>query len=307
MNKFSPENLSPERKKAVGYIEGHQELFASKVLEIGSETEKKNPNGNNILVIARDPGSANALVPVVSILKKEGMSIKALADSRAEEIIKANFEVKDISPENSVIESDLVVGQPDVVLSNASPSELGLDTYGADHFRDAPQVLLEDYYTSSFSYLNRLRELNLPFPSKICVMDQGAKNLIIDNFSELKNSVEITGQPSFDAIAKEDTETIYNTVRKKLAIAKKDKLVVYMPTMGNEPERLRDIAKNLHSTANQFYFVFRRHPRDNVSYDQYKKILEAEGIKVIDTQEFSTDEIASAADLVLTNFSTEGI
>jgi hypothetical protein len=59
--------------------------------------------------------------------------------------------------------------------------------------------------------------------------------------------------------------------------------------------------------AGDFYFAFRRHPRDNVSFETYKKILTDAGIRVVDTEEFSTNDIGAASDVVLTTWSTEGL
>jgi hypothetical protein len=146
----------------------------------------------------------------------------------------------------------------------------------------------------------------MPLPEKICVMDQGAKDLITERFPDLKDRIEVTGQPAFDRFFHEDTEKIAQQVRGKLGLKPGDRLVSYMSTM-DEPEKITQMADALKGVKKDFYFVFRRHPRDNVKYETYKKMLADAGVKVLDTDEFSTDEIGAASDVVLTTWSTEGL
>src|SRR3990167_3648953 len=58
----TPRDLSPADKKRVGYIEGREDLFETKVLRIMNEGAEA-PR-SSILIAARNPGSATALTPV---------------------------------------------------------------------------------------------------------------------------------------------------------------------------------------------------------------------------------------------------
>ena len=116
----------------------------------------------------------------------------------------------------------------------------------------------------------------------------------------------MTGQPAFDRFAKEDTEQIAQAVKEKLALKPADQLVVFISQLDGL-EKISQLAEALKKAAGDFHLAFRPHPRDNVSYEDYKKILNAAGLKIVDTAEFSTDEIGAAADVVLTSYSTEGL
>lgn len=261
----------------------------------------------NILFASRDPGSGNALLPVLKELVRDtGIQLTAITDGRAQELIQKNFQTQDITPKVAVLGADKVFKTPDVILMDLSSGEIGLDTYVAATFPEIPKILVEDYYTTARKFLLELRKRNLPLPEKICVMDKGAKDIIVKEFPDLETRIEITGQPAFDRFVKEDTEKIAHEVKKKLGLQPTDKLVSFMSTM-DEPEKITRMAEALKNIGGDFYFAFRRHPRDNVSYETYKQILTNAGIRVVDTEEFDTNDIGAASDVVLTTWSTEGL
>ena len=302
-----PIYLSPEEKKRMAYIEGRPDLFETKVLKIlGSPSDTK-VSEKNILVTTRNPGSGNALVPVLRELMKDNeVSITALTDGRAEEILEQNFQTQDISPENSILEAEKVIPVPRVILMDVASAETGLDTYAIATFIDTPKVYVEDYYTTAREFFIELSKRNLPLPDKICVIDQGAKDIIVQRFPELEGRIEITGQPAFDKFAYEDTEKLAQETKKKLGLGPSDMLVSFMSTI-DELEKITRMAEALKKSGSNFYFVFRRHPRDNTSYGAYKKILIDAGLKVVDTEEFPTNDIGAASDVILTTWSTEGL
>lgn len=309
MNEKFFEKLSsaePQEQKRMAYIEGRGDLFETKILRIEptSETEKT----KSLLVTTRDPGSGNALLPVLKELTgDQGLQIDVMTDGRAQEIIQGNLQTKDITPQGKIgaLAADSVTGTPDVILMDRS-SEMGIETYATATFPEVPKILIEDYYGTSIPYLTRLKENDLPFPEKICVLDQAAKKLILKDFPTLESRVEITGQPAFDRFAQENTEQIAHEVKEKLGLKLTDMLVVYMSQM-DELEKISQMAKALKNVAGNFYFVFRPHPRDNINYEIYKQIFVDAGIRIIDTDEFSTNDIGAASDVVLNFWSTEGL
>jgi len=300
--------LPPEEKTRLAYIEGREDLFRTRVLEF--EQEEGNILGKeatNIVVESRDPGGANALVPVLELLQKQkDVKIKAITDGRAQEIFQKNFKTKDITPEDNILRAAELIGSPDLALIGIS-DESGIEMFVSATFPEVPSVLVEDYYSASSGYLQRLKDGKLPYPKKICVIDEGAKDILIRKFPDLEGRVEVTGQPKFDKIAIEDTEKIEKEVKRKLGLTAKDKLVSFMSTTIDGVEKIKEIASAIQKTGSEFYFAFKRHPRDNISYAEYKKIFEDAGIKIIDTEEFTVDEIGAASDVVLTTWSTVGI
>jgi len=298
------EKLNPEEKKRAAYIEGRPDIFETKILRIKPTDEGEKQK--SLLVSTRDPGSGNALLPVLKELAgDQGLRIDVVTDGRAQEIIQNNFQTENITPENMVLEADNVTGTPKAILIDRS-SEPGIDTYVTATFPEVPKILVEDYYANTIYFLSELIKRNLPLPEKICVMDEGAKEIIIKKFPDLEEMIEVTGQPAFDRFIKEDTEKLALEVKSKLGLQPTDKLVSFMSTK-DEPEKIRIMAEALKGIAGDFYFAFRRHPRDNVSYEIYKKILTDAGIRVIDTNELSTSDVGAASDVVLTTWSTEGL
>lgn len=309
--KFKPfSEITAEEKKRFGYIEGHPDLFETKFLRI--ESEKPEQERQNVLIVTRDPGSANALIPVVESLREHGHSnLVVLTDGRAQDLIQKKFKTSDITPPGMALEAIDIVGSPNLIITDASSSEQGLETFCASTYYDIPMVLVEDYYTSSLHFLRSIKERdtgqhNLRMPDLICTMDEEAKNLIINEFPDLKDRVIVTGQPCFDKIATEDTQRIEKEARAKLNIPHDTRLISYMSQM-ESPEMISRLAENFSKVHGKCIFIFRRHPRDNVSYEEYEEIFRKHGIELINSGGFSTAEISAASDLVVTGWSTEGL
>ena len=290
----------------MAYIEGRGDLYETKILRITpiDETEKT----KNLLVSTRDPGSGNALLPVLKELAGDKeLHIDVATDGRAQEIIQANFETTDSTPKGNIgaLAADTIMNTPQVILMDRS-TEMGIDTYVTATVPEVPKILVQDSYTNTIPFLLELIQRKLPLPEKICVMDDAAKDMIVKKFPQLEQTIEVTGQPAFDRFTQENTEQLAHEVKKKLGLQPTDRLVSFMSTM-DEPEKIEKMAEALKGIANNFYFAFRRHPRDNVSYETYKKILTNAGIRTLDTDEFSTNDIGAASDVVLTTWSTEGL
>lgn len=304
MEKLSVVDLAPEDRNRMAYIENRPDLFETKILHI--ESQNKADKDKDLLVITRDPGSANALLPVVKeLIEDDGLAINVITDGRAQEIIQSHFSTENLTPTDTIFNNNQATEDPELILMDRS-SEMGIDTYASANFPEVPKILVEDAYGNTISFLAELIKRNLPLPAKICVMDQECKNLIVQKFPQLETTVEVTGQPAFDRFAKEDTETLALETRQQLGLNETDKLVTFMSTK-DEPEKITLMAQSLKELGDSFYFVFRRHPRDNVTYETYHKILSDAGIKVIDTNSLATDAVGAASDVVMTTWSTEGL
>lgn len=298
------ENLSDDEKRRLGYVEGRPDLFETKILDIEAPKGLEK-HARTVLIATRDPGSGGALLPIMKELES-GLDFKmvAIVDGIAEDIIRKNFKTKDITPENFVL-SGIDKVHPDAILMEPS-EEQGIDFHVDEALPDVPKVLVEDYYSSSSIFLKKAIERGLSLPDKICVMDEGARAILVKKFPVLEGRIEITGQPVFDRIAKEDTEKISSDVRKRLNLKSSDSIVSFMSTIDGI-EKIEKLAEALKKVDKDFYFIFRRHPRDNVSYEVYKEAFTRAGIKIIDSEGFTVDEVGAASDVVLTTWSTVGI
>jgi hypothetical protein len=321
MEKDPIEKFSSEDRERFGVIENRPDLFETKVLRISPETPgSPEKTMHKILVASRDPGSANALVPVMrQLLEKNDIEMMVLTDGRAQEAFYNNFPCQDITPSGMALEADNVIGTPDLILTDSS-DERGLETYAAATFGGVPTVAIEDYYFNSHPYLEALLERNLPLPERICVMDKAAKRLILEKFPpatypQISERIVITGQPAFDRFAKEPTEQIHRDVRTELGIKDSEQLISMMTTFTNQgdvPPRTRQavekMADQIQGLGGNVVFAFRPHPRiDQTPYEQYEKIFRERGVRIIDSRQYSSDQINAASDIVMTTWSTEGL
>jgi len=300
------ENLPPEDKDRLAYIEGREDLFRTKVFEVEKETPVSPEEEVNIVVASRDPGSANALWPVVELLQKqEDTSIKVVADGRAQEIFAGKFKIKDITPSGNILQTAEVVGSPDVILTDAA-EEQGIEMFFAATFPEVPVVLVEDYYSTSLDHLKRLKEAKMPYPKKICVMDKIAGDILTKNFPEVADSIEVTGQPTFDRFAHENTEKIARDTREKLGIKPEEKLITFMSALDGL-ELSKRMAKELAKVDKDFKFTFRIHPRDNTPFKDHEQEFVQMGVDCVQTMSLPTSEVGAASDLVITTNSIEGL
>ena len=300
-------NLSPEEKKRLGYIEGRDDLFPTKVFEIQNSFKAEVEEKKNVLVISRDPGSANALWPVMELLYHDDtIAMKVVMDGRAEEILQDKFTMKDITPKDTVLEAEQVLGTPDALLIDSSTSERGIEMYATANYPEIPIVLVEDYYTSSRGYLQRLKDRNLPYPKKICVLDSEAKKLIVKHFPELEERIEVTGQPAFDRLALEDTEGIQTEVRKELGLAPGEKLITFI-SAGTTIELIGKLANELKGITTKFRLALGVHPRDNTPREVYENLFRGAGIECINADALGINIAGAASDLVILIVSVEGL
>jgi len=301
--------LPPEEKKRLAYIEGRDDLFETKVFRIrgtfdveGQKKEKK-----NVLVISRDPGSGNALVPVMELLQRDSaIAMDVVVDGRAEEILQSKFKMEDITPKDMALGADQALGTPDALLIDSSTSERGIEMYAAATYPEIPSILVEDYYTASHGFLERLKERKLPYPRKICVLDSEAKNLIVKHFPELEERIEITGQPAFDRFATENTTQIKMETRKELGLRAEEKLVTFI-SAGTTIELVKKVAEELKKVHTPFKLAFGIHPRDNTPPEAYENIFRDEGIAFINAENVGINKIGAASDIVVLIVSVEGL
>lgn len=308
---YSLHSLSSEEKKRLAYIEGRDDLFETKIFTIQDNPDSEHLGGKkkNVLVISRDPGSANALVPVMELAHRDDtITMTAMTDGRAEEILQRTFPTKDITPLNTVLDAGRMFDTPNALLMGSSVSERGIETFTAANYPDVPAILIEDYYTSSLGLLQRLKERKLPYPRKICVIDREAKKLVTNEFPELEGRIEVTGQPAFDRFATEDTERLKTEVRNELGMAPDEKLITFMSiSTGSKMEFVEKIATELKKIKATFRFAFGIHPRDNTPRETYEEIFKKAGIAYIDVDRVGIDKIGVASDVMMMIISTEGL
>lgn len=294
----------PEKKRRIGYIEGRDELFETKLLKL---TEPEGAS-KHVLICSRDPGSAQALLPVVELLsKRPAYALTALLDGRAEEAFEGAFpDAEDMTPRDTALGLG-TLQKPDLILSDVS-SERGLERHATALFPDVPVVLVEDYHATANTYITELRERHLEDPTRICVADEAAKEILVRVFPDLAERVRVTGQPAFDRFAKEDTAGIRSETRTQLGLTDADTLVVYAGRPGMSDEEVTRTFVALGDAGSNFYFVFRKHPRDNRTDEEYENQIRMHGIRTLSVPGDMTMKVMGpAADVVMADWSVEGV
>ena len=286
----------------------HIELFHTKIFRL-ENPETESESAHQLLTISRDPGSAATLISVIKILSENpDMNVSVVTDGRAEDAFRNSF--PDLISEEDVgkpVGADKALPTPDVILADAS-EEKGLDTYANATYQDVPMVLIEDFPGSCVKYLETIKERpGLRMSDKVCVMDEVARQSLISKFPELADAVIATGQPAFDRIAKENISEISARVREGLGMQPEEKVIAFMSTDEVTSAQFEQILSQITSSNSNFKLIFRRHPRDNTTYEQYFDILQRYGVDPIDSREFKTDEISAAADVVFTSWSAAGL
>jgi len=278
----------------------------------------KGENRPRILSSFRDPGEANALLPVIEKLA-ESCDLFVMADSRGKEILERSgldfLKAKEPTVEKNDLRDPLlriVSIKADVILTGFSQlpgSELALTANAQYDY--VPVIWVEDYPGDIFVHCNRLEALKRLVPDYFCVVNDWAKRKELKNRPDYDpEKIIVTGQPSFDRFAYEDREGIKKRVRETLGISKGEKFIVYLGTTTEvvSPETLKFLIKGLKDCGlDDYKLAVRRHPRDVNDKVAYDNVCEEVQDKVVDTTMFTTSEVGIAADLVVSLGSTEGI
>jgi len=296
--------FQPERLKRLSGIEKRPDLFESKLFTVKKTT---NPDHSSILSVFRDPGPAAAITPVLKKMELDpNCALQVLCDGRAQETAEDNLSLNDQTSERSALDIVTQIEEPDLIITGAS-SEPGLEMYISGQFPNKPTVIVEDYYTAANNYLAATKERGYQLPEKICVMDEIAKQIIVERFPEAESHIEITGQPAFDKIVEEDTETIRQRVRSELRIEDKKKIVSFMDTMLSEEETEKIFMQLSQSQLSVFMFAYRKHPRSNIPDQRINQLADNAGLTLLSTENLTTDEVSAASDVVITTWSTAGL
>lgn len=263
-----------------------------------------------VLVVSRDPGSANALVPVIDRLLDDPAPpvVMFYVDGQAKDIFLKRFEPEERScPDGSALHVMSDYPRLHVILTCASVSNSDLETYARVACPGVPVVAVEDNYFMSYAWFERLRESGIEFPERFCAIDDISAHKASQTFPELVDRIAITGQPAFDRFVGETTDAIDASMRMELGL-EGESVVVFAATTKLLP-LVQAMAPHL-AAANRrtpFKFVFRRHPRDTVSEEDYRNALLGAGVDLLDTGRLTMDQVGCLADLVMTTWSTEAL
>ncbi|MDO8429454.1 MAG: hypothetical protein Q7S88_02385 [Candidatus Daviesbacteria bacterium] len=273
----------------------------------------------------RDPGGANAHLPVIARLLDKA-NVCVLTDSRGQQQLEqSGLDLRRDKFEGSaLLAASQALTLADVVLTGLSDNlgtELLLMANSQwDNLNGVVQrpliIGLEDYPGANARwYFGNKKVPSWIVPDYLCVVNEWSKD------EELKflpqgfdpERVVITGQPSFDRLAKEDRVKIRRDVRQKLEIGESDIFVTYMGTVttgdpiGETAKTLQTLVPILKSVDPKIRLALRAHPRDMTDPEVYNQAFRPMKDMRVDTTGLTTDQVGIASDLVISNGSTTGV
>lgn len=250
----------------------------------------------NIFVVASDPGSANAIMPVIMECCKAGHKINGLVSGSATIILDRWHEIMEIDDATSIddifnIFSDM---QPHVLLAGAGAFNLLEHTVRRAALDvGIPCVAVLDHWTN---YQQRFRRFDgvqwiYSLPDRICVLDEGVHNeMLVEGFEP--EQIVVTGQPYFEYIANwKNALSANDVVRFRSRFVENEATVL----IGFCSEPLAEDLKVTHTedpgytqyttiaktvsilgrfsklSGRHIHFVVRPHPRENV--DKIENVL----------------------------------
>ncbi|MFA5933587.1 MAG: hypothetical protein WCV81_05710 [Microgenomates group bacterium] len=239
-----------------------------------------------ILAGFRDPGPANAQLPILAKLK-ESANICVVCDSKGQENLEAGqlgF-FQDSNNVNKLLSVSFLVDNANVIFTSKSADsgiELALMANAKwNHLQETalrPQIVeLEDYpgCIARWHYDN----FNAPRwirPDYIYAVSEWGKKKELESLPKDFNPerIIVTGHPNDDRLASENIEEIQANVRKKLQLGSRP-IVIHMGTLPSS-----DTVNTLHPLVDilqkpsfeEAAFIFRPHPRDVESIAEYEAI-----------------------------------
>ena len=160
----------------------------------------------NIFVVASDPGSANALMPVIAKCVEYGYGINGVVSGGASDILGKHWpEIIEIDDNASIetVVNILISSYSQIVLSGAGAfNHLEHTVRRAARDIDIPCIAILDYWANYHQRFRRLQEKQWSYslPDRICVLDEIVRDeMMAEGFAS--EHLVVTGQPYFEYIS----------------------------------------------------------------------------------------------------------
>lgn len=276
----------------------------------------------DIVVICGDPGGANAVAPVIEVLRADQrLTVHAMAYRQAHTLWTKRHLAHEIIPDDTTfatIRSQLQRLNTRLVLTGTSvnPFEFEKQYIAAAHELGIPTLAVLDFwsnYSLRFSYeQNDLAHL----PDRIAVMDDLAQEeMIAEGFPPAR--LVVAGHPALDSLEAHRaafTAAQRNAVRKNLSVAPDDWLVLYAsqpPSFSDHDEDtppppwqdrrrtvgalLSVLAELAHAQEKRATLLIRPHPREN---GEIYRNLHHDTVNITVNGEGNSRDLALAANVV---------
>lgn len=283
-----------------------------------------------ILFLARDPGGANAIAPIILSLQQR-FSVVVIAKEYAKDV----FEKADIVYElfkgeisKKKVEEMLKMIAPELIVTGTSADDflekyvwltarkLGIKTIAILDQWINYGIRFSEYSLCDIEKFEADHKVTY-LPDYLCVMDEAAKyRSRADGIPE--GIIRITGQPYLEMFKKEllgVNEDRIREIRNLYGIKGKDKLVIFAsedisktydddldnPYWGyNEKTifpKVIDVIKRIELLDQKIHIVMRPHPKEEFGY--WERYLKENGCNFVIDNSLESKEVIAAADMII--------
>jgi hypothetical protein len=283
----------------------------------------RNPFFKSAYFVARFPGAANAMIPLINFLHRDGVNIYL----ESHETAKAIFQDKipDAIPIRQIPDVDWLV------ISGDNPVDIELEAIKRIYNTSKPPklLILEDSTRGVENMIAAVLEMGIK-PDLILTITESSASSLKKNFPELKENVPIieNGHPNYERLVNSDIEEIRAAIRKKLDIPEDGVLISYIGTRNdsengsytpdNDPNSIameetliQSIALAKENPKKDFHFAYIPHPREFIPFYSNHPVLQEfrelipPNLKILNQREegfnqkgLSTAEIGLGSDIV---------
>lgn len=259
-----------------------------------------------ILFGLRDVGSGNACLPAVKILKDKGILVSVYVEGSAYQRFKDQFSFISECKMDDLL--DLVRPSLVVVTSAQVGGAVPIDLTIKAKQRNLPVVLVEDMWASHSAFKWSI------LPDGVCVMDEFAKNLILQSWpGYLESRIYVTGAPVFDKFVNIQTESSKPKLREVFDLHDKWPIVFFPGQVWGMTQAITMLVEALNG-FDPVYLILKDHPTltlPNTSneykriYAEYREVLKnlKTGI-IVDSGKLTSQEVIMGSDIVVGMYST---
>ncbi len=263
-----------------------------------------------IMIVANNPGGANAIIPLLPWLSNYKLILTAQTRDLTEKkslVVPYNLSAHDIR-------KLLSIEQPAALVTGTSvPSSPGGDLENI--FREQanalniPSIAILDHWANYSRRFSNDGEIKSDYlPGTICIMDRRAqKEMLEEGFPP--HILRITGQPAFDELMNNDNNTSHHvkTIRKTMGILNDNKAIGFVSKPLSDDYKtysdyteitvLNLLVKQLEDLYFTGHLSLHLHPRDNPS--KFLGLIGRSNLNITNDTDIPATDWIMACDLVV--------
>jgi hypothetical protein len=296
------EFISNERKFEGQGTEMVRMRFAKEKKE-SNELEK-----TKIALVLGDAGSLAYALPMFEELRKK-YHVELFVDS--EGVAKKALERDGIAVPDSSVENSITGAQLVLIGTSGKATRAWRRATEEAKRQNIPCLWFGDFFGSGSE--SQLKDLA---PDWAALFDESSRDLFKTRHPDVADGrIAVVGNPAFDRVAREGIELERAQMRGALKIQEGERLIVYSASSMAQfdlEKSLRPLLSWVRDHGVKFAIAF--HPADMATMPQRVNELQekirdslASPERFVSTEGYTTSQLTSAADLVVTDYSTSGV